>query len=360
MLKTYLILFLISMSFIITNCVPDIQKTDDIYLSYKSTQDTSLTLYANFFKPKKPSPIIVWMHGWHGRAKRRSADDVPPSLSKEWFLIQPDMRGRADSEGKQDCNGWELQDIVDAVEFAKKEYPNLISNPERICLIGGSGGGGNVLGLVGKFPDYFSAALAEFVISDYGMWYRADTLKKEFRDEMETKGWIGGSPSNNAEAYRSRGGLTTVENLLTPLAIIHGDRDIRVQVEQARAYVEKAKQVGTSNHINYLELPGVGAYIKGAHWENATKEQKQAKVQLTKNHFAKNLSPIEIPRSGKFIVTGYLKTKHFEVILESIDNIGEIIYNLDKDEYIVKSNSSKTAIIKIKKDGNWETKIITL
>ncbi len=342
--------------------VPDrkLLENNPVYKPYTSSQDTSLTLYANFFVPSKPSPILVWLHGWHGRAKKRSTDDVAPSLSNDWFLIQPDMRGRGDSKGKQDCNGWELQDVIDAVEYAKKTYPALISHPNSIRLLGGSGGGGNVLSLVGKFPDYFSAAVAEFVISDYGLWYRADSIKKEFRDEMETKGWIGGSPQTNPEAYASRGGLTIVENLLTPMAIIHGDRDIRVQVEQSRVYINKAEQVGKMDFIIYLELKGVGAFNGGAHWENASKEQIDARLQLTNKHFIQNTEPIEIPRQGKFVVAGYLKTKHFEVILDSIDRIGEVTYNLDKEEYLLTSKSAKTAKLNIKRGKKWEMKSIKI
>ena len=32
------------------------------------------------------------------------------------------------------------------------------------------------------------------------------------------------------EAYKSRSGITTVENILTPAYIIHGETDIRVPV----------------------------------------------------------------------------------------------------------------------------------
>ncbi|MCX7824871.1 MAG: prolyl oligopeptidase family serine peptidase [Verrucomicrobiae bacterium] len=200
------------------------------YRAYPSSQDPSPKLYANFIKPDQPRPILLSMHGWHGQAKRKHADNVETVTSQPWFVIEPDMRGRGDSTGKPDANGWELQDAVDAVEFAKKEYAPLIATPECVYLTGGSGGGGNVLGLVGKFPDYFCAAVCECGISDYGLWFEHDR-KGEFRDELEGKGWIGGTPRTNPEAYASRGGLTTVSNLLTPLAITHGELDPRCPVE---------------------------------------------------------------------------------------------------------------------------------
>ena len=320
------------------------------YSTYPSSQDPLLKLYANFIKPDRPRPILLSMHGWHGQAKRAHTDNVARVSSQPWFIVEPDMRGRGDSAGKQDANGWELQDAVDAVEFAKKEYASLIATPECIHLTGGSGGGGNVLGLVGKFPDYFCAAVCEVGISNYGLWFEHDA-KGEFRDELQGKGWVGGTPKTNPEAYASRGGLTTVANLLTPLAITHGELDPRCPVEQARNYVEKAKRVGKIGLISYLELKGVAA--KGGHFGGITSEQTAERKTLIERHLATHNKPIEIPRRGRFVVAGYLKTKHFEVVLDSVDRIGELDYDVDAAKFELRAPSAKSATLRVKNDGRW-------
>jgi hypothetical protein len=318
------------------------------YRPYRSSQDTSVTLYANFIRPFHPGPILVSMHGWHGAVQRYHPDDVKPALSGEWFLIQPEMRGRGNSGGKQDANGWELQDVVDAVEFAKKHYHAFISDTSCIYLTGGSGGGGNVLGLIGKFPDYFCSAICEVGISDYGLWYRHD-MKGEFRDEMETQGWIGGTPDSNPEAYSSRGGITTLENLLTPLAMVYPEKDIRVPVEHAHNYLKKADAIGKRELIDYLELKGVGAVKGGGHWENITVELETLRQDFVSRHLKKDYKPVEIPRQGRFIVAGYLKTKHFEIVLDKIDNIAEVIYDLDKGEFKISPDSAALVKLTIKR-----------
>lgn len=317
------------------------------YRAYRSSQDTSLTLYANFIRPLHPGPVLVSMHGWHGAVQRYHPDDVKPALSGEWFLVQPEMRGRGNSEGKQDANGWELQDVVDAVEFAKKHYRDYISDTNCIYITGGSGGGGNVLGLIGKFPDYFCSAICEVGISDYGLWYRHDR-KGEFRDEMETHGWIGGTPDSNPEAYASRGGLTTLENLLTPLAMVYPEKDIRVPLEQGHNYLMKAEAIGKRGMIDYLELKGVGAVKGGGHWENITPEQEALRQEFVSRHLSKDYKPVEIPRQGRFVVAGFLKTKQFEVILSNIDNIAEVIYDLDKGEFKILPASATKVLLTVK------------
>ena len=62
-------------------------------------------------------------------------------------------------------------------------------------------------------------------MSDYADWFRNDETG-EFRDEMLV--WIGCTPEQDEEAYRSRSGLTTVRNMLTPAYIVHGETDIRL------------------------------------------------------------------------------------------------------------------------------------
>ncbi len=313
-----------------------------MYLEYPSSQDPSIKLFAQFFIPDKPAPLRLHMHGWHGSAKVHHADNVEDSAShQDWFMVYPDMRGRGDATGRPDCNGWELQDVIDAAEFAKKQFAGKILDPGRIYLSGGSGGGGNVYALLGKFPDYFHRAHADCGISDYELWYRNDTVG-EFRDEMEGDGWIGGNPDSNLEAYRSRGGLTTVRNLCTPLINFHGETDIRVPSEHARRYTAAAQQAGKWPLVTYHELPGVGT---NAHWGNISPEQTAFR-ETTAEAFLKIPSPpVEIPRAGKMVVAGYLKTKYFDVILNSIDHIAELEYDLDKREFKV-SRDHKALIVK--------------
>lgn len=320
------------------------------YRAYPSSQDPSLKLCANFIKPDQPRPILLSMHGWHGQAKRKHADNVEPVAPEPWFVVEPDMRGRGDSTGKPDANGWELQDAVDAVEFARKEYAALVATPDCVYLTGGSGGGGNVLGLVGKFPDYFCAAVCECGISDYGLWFEHDR-KGEFRDEMQGKGWVGGSPATNPETYASRGGLTTVENLLTPLAMTHGELDPRCPVEQPRNYVAKATRAGKIALIRYLELKGVAA--QGGHWGGITPGQETLRRELVTQHLASHHKPIEIPRKGRFVVAGYLKTKHFQVILDSVDHIGGVTYDLDAGKFDVTAKTATSAVLRVRRGERW-------
>ena len=131
--------------------------------SYRSSVDPELTLWMGIHFPPEPACVLVTAHGWHGDLGSLEALD-PPS---EYLVVDVDMRGREYSDGKPDLGGWELQDWIDAVEFALAEYSDFVSDPDCIYAEGGSGAGGNVYALVGKFPDYFSAAVVHAGMSDY-------------------------------------------------------------------------------------------------------------------------------------------------------------------------------------------------
>ncbi len=293
---------------------------------YESSQTPDIKLCMTVCKPERPSNIMLTTHGWHMSMPKYEPNDDKPS---SYLLVYVDMRGRAFSDGSQDCNGLELYDVIDACEYVKEHYKEYISDPEVVYFQGGSGGGGNCYAILNKFPDYFAAAASMCGPSDYMEWYDDDPIG-EFQDELDV--WIGkrGEKGSYNEAYASRSGLYGLENLITPLFIAHGNADKRVPVSHAHRYLERARELGKDRLISYYELEGVGTKD---HWTGATEEQMRTMGIGTSKVFNENRTPLHIPRKGKLIVQGYLVTKHFSVFLDSIDCMGEMIYDLDADSF---------------------------
>ena len=329
------------------------------YRDYPRSGDATLKLFARFECAAPTGIMLVNMHGWHGGVKRPTSDTVDDPLAKNYFVISPEMRGRGDATGQPDCNGWELQDVIDAVEFARRHYRDRIVSPEVVFLSGGSGGGGNVFALLGKFPDTFAAARAYYGISDYALWHAFDR-KGEFRDELQgidgrdPKGrppWIGGSPETNPEAYRSRGGLTTVGNLLTPTLVFHGSDDARVPVLHARLWVGAAHGAGRGALVTYHEQAGVGDH---RHNGNETKAQLAFRNRTSDDFLRTHRTPPLLPERGSFIVAGYVKTARFEVMLDSVDRVGRVEYDLPAGRLDVFAPTARTATVRLRQpDGTW-------
>lgn len=300
------------------------------FIQIQSTITDSVSFAIVVYKPEHPSPVLLLSHGWHMSVKPPVENSVNPH---EGFLtVQVDMRGREYSTGKQDCNGYELYDFYDAYQYVIRNYRSFISDASQVYYEGGSGGGGNGYALVGKFPDLFCSAVISCGISNYAEWFEQDTIG-EFRDEMLP--WIGCDPQQNMEAYKSRSGITTVKNLLTPVYVIHGETDVRVPVSHARNFVQKARE--SNKEVYYLELEHVGTR---SHWGNITEEQELARSEFSCKGLASKKPP-QLPDKGELLVPGYLVTKYFSVFLDSIDSVGLIKYDIKRHKIRFKKGKGK-------------------
>lgn len=295
------------------------EKVDFIQIESTITPEVKIAMAV--YKPAEPSRILLVSHGWHQSVTPPEKD--ADNLFEDFLTIQVDMRGRKFSSGTPDCNGYELYDFYDAYRYAISHYQQYILDDQQVYYYGSSGGGGNGYALVGKFPDLFCSAVVSCGMSDYAVWYRGDSVG-EFRDEMDV--WIGCGPEENPMAYQSRSGITTVENILTPVYITHGETDFRVPVDHARTFYEKAKELG--KEVYYKEFENVG---NREHWGNISEEQESEKSSFQTNGRNPHAPPL-LPDKGRFIVAGYLITKEFSVFMNSIDSVGEIEYDIPNRE----------------------------
>lgn len=122
------------------------------------------------------APIAVVMHGYSMSSTVAGVRDNAQRLRDAGcFAISVTLRGREGSEGTRDSGGLEIHDIYDAVEAVKMHYARNV-NPTNVHITGYSGGGGNTLSALTRFPDYFCLGAAFFGMSDYGFdpvkgWY---------------------------------------------------------------------------------------------------------------------------------------------------------------------------------------------
>ncbi|MDF2668331.1 MAG: peptidase prolyl oligopeptidase active site region [Paenibacillus sp.] len=298
------------------------------FIYYESSRTPGIMLAARIVKPEKPGYILAGTHGWHMGIRGFKPMDQP--LTDNLYLkVEVDMRGRPHSEGEEDCNGWELYDIIDAIQYARLHYADYIVDPDVIYFESGSGGGGNAFAIAGKFPDTFAAVTSLCGMSDYALWYNQDEVG-EFRDELDV--WIGCSPDDNPMAYRSRSGLETVGNLRTPIYIVHGEVDSRVPAEHSRRFVAKATEKSKGSLIHYRELPGVGD--KG-HWSNATAETMAIIAAESEENRRNHRLPVHLPSRGSLTVAGYVFTRLFSIVLDSIDKVAILEYDMNHNEFEV-------------------------
>ena len=165
-------------------------------IKYKSTADNSMQK-AMFYAPKnkKKIPLAVALHTWSADYKQPNVVPAKWAIEKDWVFIHPDFRG---PNWTPQAMGSELaiQDIIDAVEYAKSQAD---IDTDRIYLVGGSGGGYATLLMAGRAPGIWAACSAWCPISDLKKWHgQCKKVKLGYYAQIEKS--AGGNPQKDAKA----------------------------------------------------------------------------------------------------------------------------------------------------------------
>lgn len=283
-------------------------------LPYASSVDGTQSLLADvvFGANGRPKPLLLVMHGYRG-SRADVAQDLRELSARGVVAMAPDLRGLGGSAGKWDSGGLDVHDILDAVLAALRRYPGEI-DPCNLNLVGYSGGGGNAIACMVRFPDLFQNTISFFGISDYGGWYRSGG-RPDCNQVMEAA--LGGTPDTLPEAFAARNAIPAAANArcgrlhffwdheetMCPPAMIEA-----FLAERARAGAEwPAPRV-------HVSKPGdarrwIHGYRSGNPDLGAADELFLPDVLAPKPH-----SP-RLPPVGRLVVPGYLVTRRFQVWL---------------------------------------------
>jgi len=210
-----------------------------------TTQPSYVILPEGFDPDGKAGPLLVSLHSWSGDLEQRNEPLEKLAEERGWVYLFPNFRGRNDNPAA--C-GSELaqQDILDAVEWAKKKYP---IDARRVYLTGSSGGGHMTMLMVGRYPDVWAAASAWVGISDLAAWHKKHA-GSTYGDMMEAA--CGGAPGSSGavdEQYRKRSPLTYLRRAGgVPLDIAAGVHDGYTGSVPIRHSLEAFNLIATAAH----------------------------------------------------------------------------------------------------------------
>ena len=143
-----------------------------------------------------PRPLVVALHTWSYDHADHYEAYMAQAEKWDWHLIFPEFRG---PNWKQAGCGSDLvvSDLEDAVAYMKSVC-NV--DPDRIYLVGGSGGGHCSLLLAGRRPDLWTAVSSWCPISDIAAWHAQcrNTVHEGYAKHIEQS--CGGDPAESTEA----------------------------------------------------------------------------------------------------------------------------------------------------------------
>jgi len=174
-------------------------------VTFKSTADGSQQPGLFYAPPGvEPVPLLVNLHTWSCNYRSPEPAYALWCLKKGWAFVRPDFRG-ANSTPQACGSDLAVQDIVDAVRYAQA-HANI--DPDRIYLVGVSGGGHAALLLAGRHPEIWAGVSAWCPIEDLTAWHArhtADGKPDKYARGMEAA--CGGPPGTSEavdQEYRKR------------------------------------------------------------------------------------------------------------------------------------------------------------
>jgi poly(3-hydroxybutyrate) depolymerase len=137
-----------------------------------------------------PAPLLVVLHSWSTRyLQHGNAPFGQFARQQGWAMVAPDYRGVFETP---EATGSDLavQDVLDAVDHAVERG----ADPDRVFVVGFSGGAMMSLLLAGRHPDRFAAAAAWVGIHDLVDWYRYNVDRRATTYARQIRASCGGDP----------------------------------------------------------------------------------------------------------------------------------------------------------------------
>ncbi len=281
-------------------------------LHYESSVDGTQPLFADvaFRADGKSKPLIVVMHGYNGD-RTAVAQDIRDLAKLGFFCVAPDMRGRGKSAGTWDSGGLDVHDILDAVLDSIREFPSEI-NTGNINIIGYSGGGGNVLAAVTRFPDLFHVGASFFGVSDYGLWF--ETKGRVDCNEVMQKA-LGGTPAQLPEVYAARNAcLAAGNNKATHLHLFWDEEEKACPPILNEKFLEAQHLAGCKPATKHVSRPG--DKVRWLHGYRTDHPMLSHADEMLATEIRSDPPDLSLPHTGMMNVCGYVVTRHFQVFVE--------------------------------------------
>lgn len=204
------------------------------------------------------APLAVQIHGgphvmWGpGEASMWHEYQMLAGAGYTVFLSNPRGSGGYGEAGLQAIHrGWGTNDGRDILIGADSVIARGLADPARQVVTGGSYAGFMTAWLIAHdAPDRFAAAVSQRGVYDLATWYHASNTWRLFEGEFATRPW------EDPEITFRHSPLSHVENIRTPLLILHGEADLRTTLAGAEA-LYRAMTV-LRKQVEFVRYPGAG------------------------------------------------------------------------------------------------------
>ncbi|HYR51213.1 MAG TPA: S9 family peptidase [Candidatus Dormibacteraeota bacterium] len=182
-----------------------------------------------------------------------------------------------------DWGGPDYEDLMRVVDDALRRYPEI--DPARLGVTGGSYGGYMTNWIVGHTSRFKAAATQRSVVD-----LKTLLLAGDFSDDAVPE--FGDQPWRDSPDYRRMSPITYVENIRTPLLVLHSLEDHRCPVEEAEQLYTSLKLL--RREVEMVLFPGESHGLS----RGGTPSRRVARLTFLRDWFLRHLAPELAPRAA--------------------------------------------------------------
>ncbi len=202
-------------------------------------------------------PLILTIHGGpYGKFSDTFSARNQIWAANGYAVLMPNPRGSTGYGNKftvANLGEWGGKDFQDIMAGVDAVIARGIADADKCVVMGGSYGGFMTFWTISQ-TDRFKAAIGHAAISD---WY-------SFHGQTDVPGLMEygfkGTPWDVPENYRRWSPMTYVSKVKTPLMITHGERDMRVNIQQGEQYYRALRKRGVE--VIFYRYPREGHGIQ--------------------------------------------------------------------------------------------------
>lgn len=203
------------------------------------------------FQPGKKYPMILEIHGGpHGMYSNSFMHEFQLIAARGYVVVYTNPRGSqgyGESFTRYTHMAWGEKDLPDVMAAVDHIVGQGYVDENRLGVTGGSYGGYMTLWVIGH-SDRFKAAVTQRCVSNLYSFYGTSDIGWNFGSYN-----FGGTPWEERERFMKYSPITYVNEMTTPLLIVHSEQDFRCPIEQAEQVFVSLKKLGRD--VELVRIP---------------------------------------------------------------------------------------------------------
>ncbi|NBI27842.1 alpha/beta hydrolase family protein [Chengkuizengella marina] len=233
------------------------QELLDIESSYSNNVETYRMQYLSddfkvvgfIVKPKTiedKAPLLIFNRGGNrefGVINEKTLQYLSFWADQGYVVLASQYRGNDGGEGQEELGGSDINDVLNLIHVAE-ELPYV--DMDQKVMLGASRGGMMTYLAIKHDLDIQAAAVISGVTDQLDLYEKRNDMKLILNELV-------GDPILDREEYEKRSAVYWADEIDVPTLILHGEKDWRVPVDQARNMVDQLKKY--QKDYKYIEYP---------------------------------------------------------------------------------------------------------